>query len=132
MKPYPKHKPSGIQWLGDIPSHWEVKSFKRIWKKENRPVRDEDDVVTAFRDGMVTLRKNRREDGFTFAVQEFGYQGIRKNDLVIHGMDAFAGAIGVSDSDGKSSPVYQVCTPRDEANPYYYALLFREMSRNGY
>ena len=131
-KPYPKHKPSGIQWLGDIPSHWEVKSFKRIWKKENRPVRDEDDVVTAFRDGMVTLRKNRREDGFTFAVQEFGYQGIRKNDLVIHGMDAFAGAIGVSDSDGKSSPVYQVCTPRDEANPYYYALLFREMSRNGY
>jgi len=29
-KSYPKHKPSGIQWLGDIPSHWEVKKVKHL------------------------------------------------------------------------------------------------------
>jgi type I restriction enzyme, S subunit len=28
MKPYPKYKPSDIQWLGDIPEHWEVKKLK--------------------------------------------------------------------------------------------------------
>ena len=50
--------------------------------------------VTCFRDGMVTLRKNRRLRGFTEAIYEFGYQGIRKGDLVIHAMDAFAGAVG--------------------------------------
>ena len=66
----------------------------------------DDGVVTCFRDGVVTLRKNRRLSGFTEAIFEFGYQGVQKGDLVIHAMDAFAGAIGVSDSDGKSTPVY--------------------------
>ena len=49
------------------------------------------------------MPKKRRTDGFTIAFQEHGYQEIRKGDLVIHKMDAFAGAIGVSDSDGKAS-----------------------------
>ena len=30
MKPYPKYKLSNIQWLGDIPEHWEVKKLKYI------------------------------------------------------------------------------------------------------
>ena len=25
-RPYPKYKPSGVEWLGDVPEHWEVKS----------------------------------------------------------------------------------------------------------
>lgn len=57
----------------------------------NRPVRDSDDVVTCFRDGTVTLRKNRRVRGFTEALKEIGYQGIRRGDLVIHAMDASCG-----------------------------------------
>lgn len=28
MKPYPKYKPSGVPWLGDVPEHWEVKKAK--------------------------------------------------------------------------------------------------------
>lgn len=27
-KPYPKYKPSGVEWLGDVPAHWEVKRLK--------------------------------------------------------------------------------------------------------
>lgn len=63
-------------------------------------------------------------------MQEHGYQGIRKGDLVIHAMDAFAGAIGVSDSNGKSSPVYSACTPinGDNVYVYYYAYLLRYMA----
>src|SRR5439155_17619034 len=28
LNPHPKLKPSGIEWLGDIPEHWEVKQLK--------------------------------------------------------------------------------------------------------
>ena len=80
----------------------------------------------------MTLRKNRRTTGFTEALNEFGYQGIRKGDLVIHVIDAFAGAIGVSDSDGKGTPVYNVCTPKGDNNNYYYAYALREMARAGF
>lgn len=134
MQRYQSYKPSGIQWVEKIPSHWGTERAKWLFNRMERPVRPEDDVVTAFRDGQVTLRTNRRTEGFTNAIQEHGYQGIRKGDLVIHAMDAFAGAIGVSDSDGKSTPVYAACVPRGEypVNSYYYAYLLRYMAHSGY
>ena len=45
-------------------------------------------------------------------------------------MDAFAGAVGVSDSDGKGTPVYSVCSPIQDAEPRYYAHTVREMARS--
>ena len=27
---YPKYKPSGVEWLGEVPVHWEVCALKRI------------------------------------------------------------------------------------------------------
>lgn len=27
-KTYPKYKPSGVEWLGDVPEHWEIKRLK--------------------------------------------------------------------------------------------------------
>ncbi len=130
LKPYPEYKESGLPWLGRVPGHWPSERAKWLFTKMDRPVRDEDEVVTCFRDGVVTLRRNRRLRGFTEATVFSGYQGIRKGDLVIHGMDAFAGAIGVSDSDGKGTPVYSVCQPRQGVSATYYAHLLRQMSQS--
>ena len=101
-------KDSRIEWLGAIPYHWEIKRGKNCLTLLSRPVLDDDDIITCFRDGEVTLRKNRREEGFTNALLEIGYQGVNAGDLVVHGMDGFAGAIGISDSRGKASPVLNV------------------------
>ena len=130
LHPYLAYKPSGIPWLGDMPAHWDVRRAGWLFRKMGRPVRDIDQVITCFRDGTVTLRKNRRTEGFTESLQEIGYQGIRRGDLVIHQMDAFAGAVGVSDSDGKATPVYSVCHPTHDSDPFYYAHVVREMARN--
>ena len=125
-----KFKSSGIEWLGQIPSHWKFEKGKWLFKQIKRPVRQTDEIVTCFRDGQVTLRANRRIDGFTNALKEYGYQGIRKGDLVIHNMDAFAGAIGISDSDGKATPVYSVCIPYNENIVFsgYYAKYLRNLA----
>ena len=101
-------KDSGIEWIGDIPVSWAVLRGKNILTLLERPVLEADGVITCFRDGMVTLRSNRREDGFTMSDKEIGYQGIDVGDLVVHGMDGFAGAIGISDSRGKATPVLNV------------------------
>ena len=130
LKPYAEYKESGIPWAPSLPATWSTERAKWLFTKMARPVRPEDDVVTCFRDGMVTLRKNRRLRGFTEATAFSGYQGIRKGDLVIHGMDAFAGAIGVSDSDGKGTPVYNVCQPRPGISANYYAHAVRQMSQS--
>lgn len=133
MKRYDSYKDSGIYFLPKLPSNWKIRKGKYLFKEENRPVRSDDEIVTCFRDGQVTLRKNRRTEGFTNSLKEIGYQGVRKGDLVIHNMDAFAGAIGVSDSDGKATPVYACCTPKsEEVSQYYYCYLLRYLARNGF
>ena len=132
MKRYPEYKVSDAEWVGEIPVHWKMKRAKFIFRRLQRPVRESDEIITAFRDGIVTLRKNRRTLGFTNSLKEIGYQGLRKGDLVIHAMDGHAGAIGVSDSDGKSSPVYSVCRPISQENVYYYAYLLRYMALSGF
>jgi hypothetical protein len=59
LRPYAEYKASGIPWACSLPSDWKTERAKRLFRKMDRPVRPEDEVVTCFRDGMVTLRKNR-------------------------------------------------------------------------
>ena len=130
MERYESYKDSGVYYLPQLPSHWGIRRAKFLFREEKRPTRNNDEIITCFRDGQVTLRKNRRTEGFTNSLKEIGYKGIRKGDLVIHNMDAFAGSIGVSDSDGKGTPVYSICTPiSNEISPYYYCYFLRYLAK---
>lgn len=128
---YRRHRSSGLQWIPEIPKHWRVVPSWAITRQVRRSPTTDDGIVTAFRDGQVTLRAKRRTEGFTEAIQEHGYQGVRRGELVIHSMDGFAGAIGVSDSDGKMSPVAHIYSVRD-GEPRYFALLLRVMALGGF
>ena len=119
-------KDSGIQWIGKIPETWDCIRGKYILNYISKPVKDDDGVITCFRDGEVTLRSKRREEGFTMADKEIGYQGIDIGDLVVHGMDGFAGAIGISDSRGKASPVLNVLETKQ--NKRYIMYFLRSMA----
>ncbi len=121
-------KDSGVPWLKEIPVNWKVERGKNVLALQKRPVRDNDEVVTCFRDGEVILRSLRRTEGFTMSDKEIGYQGINEGDIVIHGMDGFAGAMGVSKSTGKGSPVLIVCTPKYDAIPQYIIYYLRALA----
>jgi type I restriction enzyme, S subunit len=129
LDPAAPMKDSGIDWIGQIPAHWDVVRFKYLFSQSRLPVRNDDEIVTSYRDGQVTLRSNRRLDGYTEAIIEGGYQGIRQGQLVLNSMDAFEGAIGVSDSDGKCTPEYVICNANNaNINQYYFSYLLREMA----
>lgn len=119
-------KSSNVPWIGEMPSHWSIMRGKYILQYVQKPVREDDEVITCFRDGEVTLRSNRREEGFTMSDKEIGYQGIDVGDLVVHGMDGFAGSIGISDSRGKASPVLNVL--ETEQNKRYIMYYLRSMA----
>ena len=126
LNPSVPMKDSGIPWVGQFPTHWTKKKGKYILRYMSKPVKQDDGVITCFRDGEVTLRSNRREDGFTIADKEIGYQGVDVGDLVVHGMDGFAGAIGISDSRGKASPVLNVLNTKQ--NKKYIMYYLRSMA----
>ena len=126
LNPDVEMKNSGVEWIGKIPVTWDVIRGKYLLKYLQKPVKEDDGVITCFRDGEVTLRSNRREDGFTMSDKEIGYQGIDVGDLVVHGMDGFAGAIGISDSRGKASPVLNVMDTKQ--NKRYIMYYLRSMA----
>jgi type I restriction enzyme, S subunit len=56
LQPYPRYKPSGIEWLGDVPEHWEVRRLRHALARNDGGVwGDEDDPA-----GTVVLRSTEQ------------------------------------------------------------------------
>lgn len=104
---------------------------RRVLRKESRTV-EKPGIVTAFRDGAVTLRSRRRKEGFTESAAQSGYQGVRSGDVVFHGLDGFAGAVGIAEDDGTCTPVYHVCSTQPGFDAAYVALALRALALSGY
>ena len=132
LNPNVEKKDSGVEWIGDVPKHWDLVKPYGLFRPVKRNPDENDEIITCFRDGQVTLRKNRRVDGFTVSLKEIGYQKVLKGDLVVHQMDGFEGSIGVSDSEGKSSPVLTVIPKSNRYNNFYWMYLLRRMSKTGF
>ena len=46
LTPYPRYKPSGVEWLGEVPEHWEVKRLKvAVELTEKKVEADEENPV---------------------------------------------------------------------------------------
>ena len=116
------YKDSGISWIGSIPTHWEVVRGKNVLKLLNRPVREDDEIVTCFHDGTVTRRADKTDRRINLSTLETRYQGVEPGDLVVHSMDASNGAIGISDSRGKATPVLLVLDSKHNKRYLMYYL----------
>lgn len=107
--------------------------MKRLISKVVRPALQDHGIITAYRDGQVTERSSRRAEGYTLsASSEPQGQFVRVGDVVIHGLDGFAGAIGASEAEGNCSPVYHVCVPSTEGDARFLGRLLRLLAIQGY
>ncbi|MFG1814467.1 restriction endonuclease subunit S [Kribbella sp. NPDC049174] len=110
-----------------------VTTIRQVLAKLDRPASLVSETVTAFRDGQVTARSRRRLDGYTESWTESSrLQGVHEGDVVVHGLDGFAGAIGTSEADGVCSPVYHVCTPKKGGDPVYLGRMLHVLATDGY
>jgi type I restriction enzyme S subunit len=62
VRPFSKSKPSGIEWLGNIPAHWEMKKFKHLGEALIGLTYSPDDVVDAA-SGTLVLRSSNVQQG---------------------------------------------------------------------
>ncbi len=65
-KPYPEYKPSGVEWLGDVPQGWMVKKMKYLCRVQT----GDKDTVNAIDDGIypffVRSQTVERINSFSF------------------------------------------------------------------
>lgn len=90
------------------------------------------EMMTAFRDGQVTTRSSRGREGFTDSwTDDSKVKRVELGDVVVHGLDGFAGAIGDAETVGVCSPVYHVLRPL-EGDSAYLGRLLRLLALEGY
>jgi type I restriction enzyme S subunit len=79
---YPEYKPSGVEWLGDVPTHWEVVPFYSVAKErvESNKGMVEDNLLSLSY-GRIVQKDISLNDGLLPESFET-YQIVRQGDLV--------------------------------------------------
>lgn len=121
-------KDSGIQWIGEIPSHWELKRFKAIFlerKEKNDPIKT--DFILSLGAAYGVVPYSEKEGGGNKAKEDLtDYRLAYPNDIVMNSMNIISGSVGISKYFGCVSPVYYMLYPRIEnVNSDYFCYLFQ-------
>lgn len=117
-------KDSGVEWIGQIPEHWEVKRAKYLFNEidERSKTGDEELLSVSHMTGVTP----RSEKSVTMIAEDYtGSKTCQKNDFIMNIMWAWMGAMGVSDRPGIVSSAYSVFrqTPLGIFNPTYLEWL---------
>jgi type I restriction enzyme S subunit len=127
LNPHAPMKPSGIEWLGDVPEHWDCVRNKVVFEEiSERSISEEGELMTVSHITGVTPRSQKDVNMFLAETLD-GYKKCRRGDLVINTMWAWMGALGCSPCDGLVSPAYNIYRPRNASrlSPAYYDYLCR-------
>lgn len=118
-------KPSGHEWLGEIPAHWQIERAKNLFVvRDERSDDGSEELLTVSHITGVTSRSEK--DVYMFeADDKAGYKRCLPGDLAINTLWAWMGAMGISPLEGIVSPDYHVYTPKGQLLPQYIDLLCR-------
>lgn len=120
-------KDSGVDWIGEIPEHWEVIRAKYLLNEINeRSQTGEEELLSVSHMTGVTPRSEKNVSMF-MAEDYTGSKLCHAGDLVINIMWAWMGALGVSDRIGIVSPSYGVFREQEENTfvPAYLEMLLK-------
>lgn len=125
FKSYPSYKDSGVEWLGEVPEHWQQKPIWSLFSRIKRVNHPNEPLLSVYRDYGVIL-KDSRDDNHNRASEDLTpYQLVRPNDLVINKMKAWQGSIAISECQGIVSPAYYVYEPKQPYCSKYIHFLIR-------
>lgn len=125
---------SGIEWIGQIPEHWELKPLKFNFKRRserNNPIVTTERLSLSIDKG-VTLYSEKTTNLDRFKEDFTQYQIAHPNDIVLNCMNMIVGAVGLSKYLGCVSPVYYVIYPSNsKIDSEYYSYLLNTPTIRG-
>lgn len=131
MGKYNEYKDSGVQWLGEIPSHWKMKRLASMFVGEveiNKKYR----IKRAFKFNYGDLvPKNEVGDLEEYKNVYTKYSLIKKGDIIINGLnlnyDFVSQRVACTPDEGIITSAYVVCRPRKKVSYNFYTYLFKGM-----
>ena len=123
---YPEYKDSGVEWLGKIPVHWDVKRFKNLFKIRKRISGELGYDVLSITQRGIKVKDIESGEG-QLSMDYSKYQLVCKGDFAMNHMDLITGFIDISRFNGVTSPDYRVFTLEDKTSVSEYFLAFLQM-----
>jgi type I restriction enzyme S subunit len=123
---YPVYKDSGVEWLGEIPEHWEAVSLGSIMELKSDKNHPDYEVLSVYREYGVIKKDSRDDNHNATSLDTSNYKAVEPGDLVVNKMKAWQGSMGVSSYKGIVSPAYITCKVNSEKiHPEYLHQLLR-------
>ena len=133
MEKYSSYKDSGVKWLGEIPSHWELKHLRNFLTLFSEKGYGNAPLLSVTREKGVILRnKDDKEENHNFVPDDLsGYKHLYPGDFVINKMKSWQGSYGVSEYEGIVSPAYFTCKLRG-VDPQFFSRAIRSKAYIGF
>lgn len=121
-------KPSGIEWLGDVPEHWEITRIANIFRDVSEAGLDDLPILSVSIHHGVSDKEMDDEEldrKVTRSEDRSKYKRVAPNDLVYNMMRAWQGGFGTVTIAGMVSPAYVVARPKPSVETTYVEHLLR-------
>jgi type I restriction enzyme S subunit len=125
LSPNVDMKDSGVEWIGEIPIHWDMVKLKQLFCINKRISGELGfDVLSVTQRGLKI--KNLENNEGQHSMDYSKYQLVLEGDFVMNHMDLLTGYVDISKQIGVTSPDYRVFTKSSErVNSLYYLYFFQ-------
>ncbi len=131
LNPKAKMKDSGVEWIGDVPAHWQIRRVATLFREAIRPGDPDLPILSiSIHDGITDdeLAPEDRDRRVSQIEDRTKYKRVAPGDLAYNMMRAWQGAFGAVTVDGLVSPAYVVAEPADDFRTAYIEHLLRTSS----
>ncbi len=119
-------KNSGIDWIGDIPAHWDIKPLMSETELKSVTNCTDRELLSVYLDlGVIRFSDVDQKRTNATSLDLSGYQVVDPGDFVLNNQQAWRGSVGVSKYTGIISPAYIVLTLSDNFDIDYANYLLR-------
>ena len=110
LNPYPSTVPTGVEWMGLAPEHWEIQKLRHLLRPVSERKQPDLPLLSVVRERGVILRNvEDREENHNFVPDDLtNYKVVRTGQFAMNKMKAWQGSYGISRFDGLVSPAYFV------------------------
>lgn len=128
LKKFADYKDSGVEWIGEMPSSWEVNRLKtRLKERKEKNSPEQTDFILSLTntDGVIPYEE-KGEKGNKAKEDLSDYMLAYPGDIVLNSMNVVIGSVGLSSYFGAISPVYYALSLRDKDEDIrYYNYVFQ-------
>ena len=125
---YESYKDSGVQWIGQLPSHWKIRRNLGLFDERKEVNQPDMELLSVTIDKGVIKQSEIATKKDSSNEDKSKYKVVRKGDLAYNKMRMWQGAIGMSDYDGIVSPAYIILNTRNQLYSRYFHYLYRTES----